>query len=66
MRLKVSEAFYHGETISEEAFRERMKSVTVMNLTGNRTVGIAKEEGYVSDDSVMTIESVEHAQAAMM
>ena len=65
-RLKISEAFYHGETVSEDAFRERMKSVTVMNLTGDRTVGIAKEAGYVSQDSVMTIDGVEHAQVVMM
>ena len=66
MRLKVSEAFYKGETITEEAFRERMRSVTIMNLVGGRTVRIAKEEGYVSSDAVITIDGTEHAQAVMM
>ena len=66
MRLKVSETFYKGETVTEEAFRERMRSVTIMNLVGVRTVTIAKEEGYVSQDAVLTIDGTEHAQAAVM
>ena len=66
MRLKVSEIFYHGESITEEAFRERMKSVTIMNLVGERTVSMAEEEGYVSPDSVITIDGVRHAQAVIM
>jgi len=66
VRLKVSEIFYRGETISEAAFRERMKSVTVMNLVGERTVTIAQEEGYVSKDMIITIDGVKHAQAVMI
>jgi len=66
MRLKISETFYKGEEITEEAFRIRMKSVTIMNLAGERTVTIAKEEGFVSDDSVIIIDGVKHAQAVIM
>jgi len=66
IRLKVSEIFYGGETISEEAFRERMRSVTMMNLAGQRTVTIAEEEGYVSKDAVMIIDGIKHAQAVVL
>lgn len=65
-RLKVSEIFYKGETVSEEAFAERMKSATAMNLVGTRAIGIAKREGRVSEGNVMTIGGIEHAQAAVM
>ncbi|MCL1984416.1 MAG: DUF424 family protein [Methanomassiliicoccaceae archaeon] len=66
IRLKVSEIFYGGETVSEEAFRERMKSVTIMNLAGPRTVTMAEEEGYVSADAVIVIEGIKHAQAVVL
>jgi len=66
MRLKVSETFYGGETISEEAFRERMKNVTIMNLVGDRTVTMAQDAGYVSPGSVIVIGGVKHAQAVLM
>ncbi|MDR0779006.1 MAG: DUF424 family protein [Methanomassiliicoccaceae archaeon] len=65
-RLKVSEIFYGGDTISEEAFAERMKNVTIMNLVGDRTTDIAKKAGYVSEDSIIVIGGVKHAQAVIM
>ncbi|MDR2865862.1 MAG: DUF424 family protein [Methanomassiliicoccaceae archaeon] len=66
MRLKVSEAFYKGEDISEETLAERMKNVTIMNLVGERTVSAAQRMGYVSEDAVVTIGGVKHAQAVIM
>ena len=66
MRLKVSDIFYRGESVSEETFRERMKNVTIMNLVGERTVTIAQAEGYVSAKAVIVIGGVKHAQAVMM
>jgi hypothetical protein len=64
MRLKVSEIFYKGELVTEETFRERMKSVTVMNLVGDRAVSIAQDAGYVSD--IVVIGGVKHAQVVVM
>jgi uncharacterized protein len=61
-KITVTESFYNGELVSEEAFIERMKSVTIMNLVGERTVGIAIMEGHVSKDRVMDIGDVKHAQ----
>jgi hypothetical protein len=62
MRITVSEEFYHGETITEEAFIERMKSVTIMNLVGERAVSAAIREGYVDESNVIIIDTVKHAQ----
>ncbi|MCL2148009.1 MAG: DUF424 family protein [Methanomassiliicoccaceae archaeon] len=66
VRIKVSEIFYGGETLPEEAFVERTKSVTIMNLVGNRVVGIAVREGMVSEQSVMVIGEVMHAQTVVL
>lgn len=66
VKIKVSEIFYGGEAVSEDVFIERTRSVTIMNLVGNRTVGIAVKEGLVSEQSVMVIGEVKHAQTVIM
>jgi hypothetical protein len=65
-RLNVSETFYKGDTITEEAFAERIKNVTIMNLVGDRTIAIAQAAGYVSNDMILIIGGVKHAQAVIM
>ena len=66
VKIKVSEMFYGGEPVSEDTFIERTKSVTIMNLVGNRVVEIEVKEGLVSEQSVMVIGEVKHAQAVIM
>jgi len=66
IKIKVSEIFYGGEPVSEDAFVERTRSVTIMNLVGNRVVGRAVKEGLVSEESVMIIGEVKHAQVVIM
>ncbi|MDR1690673.1 MAG: DUF424 family protein [Candidatus Methanoplasma sp.] len=65
-RIKVSEIFYGGELISEDIFIERAKSVTIMNLVGNRIVEKAVKEGLISEDNVMIIGEVKHAQSVIL
>lgn len=64
--ITVSERFYKGEIVSTEAFIERMKSVSIMNLVGEEVVSIAISEGHVSPENVMDIGGVKHAQVVMM
>ena len=66
VKLYVSENFYNGEMIPDAILVERMKSVAIMNLVGNRAVDIAIREGYVKEDCVMTIQGVKHAQVVRM
>ncbi len=62
MKITVSEEFYNGELIPEEAFVERMKSVTIMNLVGERTIALAIENGHVDGSNVLQIGETKHAQ----
>ncbi len=66
IRMTVSEEFYNGETITEETLGERMGSVTIMNLVGDRSVNVAIEKGYVSPENVLIIAGVKHAQAVIL
>ncbi len=62
MKITVSEDFYNGELIPEEAFVERMRSVTIMNLVGERTIALAIENGHVNESNVLQIGETKHAQ----
>lgn len=64
--LTVSERFYKGESVTAEAFVERMKSVSIMNLVGEEVIAIAISEGHVSPENVMEIGGVKHAQVVIM
>lgn len=66
IKITVSERFYGGEVISEDTFVERTKSVTIMNLVGNKVVDRAIKEGLVSEDNVMIIGEVKHAQTVIL
>ena len=62
MRITVSEDFYNGELVPEEVFIERMRSVTIMNLVGERTIALAVENGHVDENCVRQICEAKHAQ----
>ncbi len=65
-KITVHEDFYRGESLSEEAFVQRLGIATIINLVGNGVVDIAIREGYVSPGSVLVIGGVKHAQAVLM
>ena len=62
MRITVHESFYNGELVPEEIFVEHMSRVSIMNLVGERTISLAIENGHVSEDCVIEIGGVKHAQ----
>ena len=64
--LQVSESFYHGDDMDEEALVNWLKLATVANLSGKRTVDIAIENGFVDRACVITIGGVPHAQMMRM
>ena len=51
----------------EEGFvLNNIGSFTILNIVGNRSVELAVREGLVSEDSVIIIGEVKHAQAVRM
>ena len=62
MRITVSESFYNGFLVTEEEFIDRMDAYTIMNLVGERVIALAIENGHVSEDCVLEIGGVKHAQ----
>ena len=65
-KLDVSEIFYKGEVTDRPGLVERMKNVSIMNLVGDEVVAIAVEEGYASEEDVITIGGVKHVQVVLL
>ena len=65
-RITVAEAFYGGEIVDAPTLAERMKSVSILNLVGERVIAVAIAEGMVSEENVIIIGGVKHAQAVVL
>lgn len=64
--LQVSESFYHGDEVDEEALVNWLRLATVANLSGKCTVDTAVEHGFVDRGCVLMIGGVPHAQMTRM
>lgn len=65
-RLEVPESFYDGMRVEEGELSHFLRSATVANLVGPRTVAFAIGLGLVEPDHVLTIGGVPHAQFMVM
>ena len=64
--VAISAGFYGNETVSESDLTDMLRSCTVANLMGTRTVGLARRLGLVMDGNVLDLAGVPHAQMARM
>jgi len=65
LKIEVGE-FYRGEVVSEATLLEHLRFATVGNFVGRETIEAAKRGGFVSEDMVLWIAGVPHAQYALM
>ena len=63
LKLEVDKEFYEGEKVSVEECLEAIENATIANLVGS-IIEPAIDAGYISEDHVLTIEEVKHAQLA--
>jgi len=59
-------AFYEGEVVSEETLASNLQRATIGNFVGRETIEAAKRAGFVSDDGILWISGVPHAQFVLM
>lgn len=62
LTVTISKNFYGGEKINEETAKRIMETATIGNLFGKKIVELAKKQGLVAEENVITIDGVEHAQ----
>lgn len=60
--LDVKKSFYGGKLVSEDEAVEIMRKADILNLVGERTIGLAIELGIVSQIHIIKIKGVPHAQ----
>lgn len=65
-KLDVNEIFYRDEVLDRDGLVQRMKSVDIMNLVGDKAVAVAIEEGYASAEDVIIIAGVKHVQVVLL
>ena len=58
--------FYEGDVVSEETFLSNLRLATIGNFVGAETIDAAKGAGFVSDDGILWIGGVPHAQFVLM
>ncbi len=58
--------FYEGDVVSEARFVSHLRLATIGNFVGKETIAAAKQAGFVSDEGVLWIDGVPHAQFVLM
>lgn len=61
--IKVSKEFYGEKIIEDEATAVRMMGrCTIANLIGKRIIALAKKHGFITDENIISIGGIPHAQ----
>ena len=58
--------FYEGDVVSEEMLVSNLQLATIGNFVGRETIEAAKRAGFVSEDGILWINGVPHAQFVLM
>ena len=60
--MTVTESFYLGEEADEETIKESLRNANIANITGDKSIRLAIEMGMISEENVLEIGEVLHAQ----
>ena len=66
LHLEVNGTFYDGSRIDADTLQEHLNNSTMANLVGEVVIKTALAAGAISDDCVMRIAGVPHAQIYRM
>ncbi|HKZ89272.1 MAG TPA: DUF424 family protein [Thermoplasmata archaeon] len=58
--------FYEGDVVTEEFLLQHMRLATIGNFVGRETIDAATRGGFVTDDGILWIDGVPHAQYVLM
>ena len=65
-QLDLSGNFYNGEERSEEEIGDLLRNADGVNLVGPQSVKLGLQEGVITDDNVIVIANIPHAQAVLI
>ncbi len=61
-KVTVSKKFYGGRLIDEDFAKKALKKSTIGNLFGKDIIAVAQKNGFITDENVIVIDGVPHAQ----
>lgn len=64
VELKVSERFYKGDELSEFEISKILKDSVNLNILGERSIAFALKCGVISEQNIIKIQGVPHAQSS--
>ena len=65
-QLDLTSNFYNGDEMSEEDALVEMKKAYMLHIIGQKSITLAKDNGYVSEEQINTIENIPFAHALMI
>jgi len=60
--LDANRGFYEGELSDEQSVKAEISMADSINLVGHTSVGVGKTTGLVSDDNILQVAGIPHAQ----
>ncbi len=66
LKLEITEKFYGSEEVDEKRVRDLLKRATIANISGEKAVKLAIEEGIIDKDRVLVIGGCPHAQMVVL
>jgi len=66
LTIKISKNFYGGEKIDEKTALKLLDVATIGNLFGKNVVELAKRQGLVAEENIISINGIRHAQFVKM
>ena len=62
LKVKISKNFYGDRLADEKVALKLMKRATICNITGKKIVEIAKRNEFITEENIILINGVPHAQ----
>lgn len=62
----VDPRFYKGEEKTNEEIAKEIKQASILNIVGKESVGLCIKEGIISEECVIHIKEVPHAQMVLI
>ena len=65
-KIKISKNFYGEHLVDENVVLKLLTSATIGNLFGKEIVDLAITHGFISDENIINIDGIPHAQFAKL
>lgn len=62
LQLDLTKEFYQGEELNKEQVKEKIKEAYILHLTGEKTIQLFLDLGFVDSNKILIISKIPHAE----